>query len=1426
MGNSACLVVLITITLLIQPFGGYLSDGEPVPLPSECDYPSDSSNSGPPTSSFSGSYRPCFTENEGQLDDDSIMYYALGDPLSVGFLTGGIIFYHDGRDGDPGTTFGLSIGPHRVQPVVEGVLEHHTNFFIGRDPSGWVTGARSYSMVLYQEILENIDLRFYFDAGLLKYDVIVRPGGKPSDLWFTYSDIEGLGIDPSNGDLLIESMVGIIRDMAPIAYQVDEINGIVSNPPCNFRCQGYRFGFSVEGYDRDLPLVIDPGLVFSTFIDNGWGYAVSISIDGAIYTTGYTPSSFPTTRDAFDTDKDGLHDAYLSKFDANGSELLYSTYLGGSERDRAYDLFVDDSGCVYVSGSTNSDDFPVTSGAFDVSYNGGYDAYVLKLNANGSALEHSTYIGGKADEDSEYEEPNRIAVDGNGCVFLAGRTNSTDFPTTEGVVSTNHSGGNYDAYVLKVSADGSSLEYSSYLGGDGNDKAFCIAIDTGGQAHVGGSTHSKDFPTTSGALKTTTGNEVDGFLVKLNASGTSFGYSTYIGGRYSDIVTGIDIDNKGRAVIAGTTNSDNFPVTSGAYDTSINGVTDLFVSTLDASGSSMVASTFIGGGLNDECKDMALDANDDPFLTGHTWSTDFPTTEGAFNRTKSGRIDLLVTKLDSNLSDLIYSTYIGSSRHSFARGLDVDGDGFPVVTGSTYEDDFPTTPGAYNRFGGYGSIVLFKLDPVMPTILYEHDQAIATTGDLYSLNVTVLDNLGVDQVQMRTWRGSPDDFEIVPMALEGGDERNGTWSLTMQMSHHYIGSLHFVIMANDTTGNIGMTPEFLVNVIDNDLPQMEVPGPMVARTGIPYGFMVDVTDNIGFGRIYATYWFDDDPSGSVNISLTGTNLSGLANGTYKAGSLVIPENYTGNLSFFYEAVDSSGNRNTSRTFVVGTVDRGLPLLGPDLTSDTVYRGIAHEFSIVVVDYIKLAGVYLEFWYSEGPHENISLGGQGTFSVEIQIPRDQEGDIHYFFSAVDSSGNWNRTEEVVRPTVNDPPIILHLPTWHVTEGETEVLDLTGHIQDRNDFPDRLAIWCEDPNVTVVGFELHGTFDVWRPQVDIPIEVHDGEEHAEAELVVLITNVNDAPLVASTPPTIGSVGERYLYDLEIWDEDPSEVLTISLVQRPKGMRMDTAGQLTWKPTEDQFGMNHVNVSVSDGRVVIYHTWAIEVAPLGNRPPSFTGQPLGAIVAGKTYRSTVTAEDPDGDVLYYSLFRSPPGASMNNLTGEIVWRPARTLKDTSVEVPFTIKVTDGPASDSLDFIVILMYPRNEPPFIEGVIPDIRTSGTYRLDLTSYMDDPDDPLSNLTWKCVGEGEGIFLFNIEGNELVIEPKDGASGSSMLSLVLEDTSGGSNSQSIEVVVEVQANGSGTIMILLIVVTCVIAAVTLIVIRTQRRRPKETDNPER
>lgn len=499
-------------------------------------------------------------------------------------------------------------------------LPGKNNYFVGSDPRKWRLNVKTYSRVEYESIYQGVDLVYYGTGQQLEYDFKVAARANPAAIGLRFEGTGPLEIN-SAGDLMIGSQGGEIRQLKAVAYQ--ENNGAKQEVQCNYVLRDNReVAFQLGEYDAGKPLTIDPILSYSTYFGSSLGqdYIAGLALDpaGNAYIAGSTGSeNFPVTPGSFQDKRKGFESAFVTKLNASGTAILYSTYLGGSNYETGSGIAVDPAGNAYVTGSSGSVDFPTTANAFKKRLRGSTDVFVTKLNPAGNGLAYSTYLGGRGD--AEFSAG--IALDSAGNAYVTGATMSVDFPVTSGAAQEQHHG-NSDVFVTKLNAEGSGLVYSTFLGGSLSDGAANIAVDSVGNAYVAGITMSSDFPTRKAYQPALIGTR-NVFVTKLNQAGTSLVYSTYLGGG-SEEVTGLAVDLAGSAYVVGYTSSNIFPTTPGALQRALSGPSDVFLTKLSVRGSELAYSTYLGGSDFDRSGSVALDAAGNIYVTGGTSSFDFP----------------------------------------------------------------------------------------------------------------------------------------------------------------------------------------------------------------------------------------------------------------------------------------------------------------------------------------------------------------------------------------------------------------------------------------------------------------------------------------------------------------------------------------------------------------------------------------------------------------------------------------------------------------------------------------------------------------------------------------------------------------------------------------------------------------------------------
>jgi hypothetical protein len=765
------------------------------------------------------------------------------------------------------------------KPEVNGLeqLSPKNNYFIGSDPRQWRTGIPTYAKVSYSSLYPGIDLIYYGDQGQLEYDLVVAPAGDPGTITLAFQGADKIEVNPA-GNLVLHINGGQILQRRPLAYQT--VNGAHKPVEGKYAIKGInQIGFEVGAYDRSKPLVIDPVLVYSTYLSgSGADEGIGIAVDSAknSYITGVTSSlNFPTTAGALQTAQ-GNNDVFITKLNAAGTAVLYSTYIGGSDNDEGTSIQVDAAGNAYVTGSTDSPNFPTTTGAFQTSPHGGSDAFVAKLNPTGSGLVYSTYLGGSNDD-----EAYGLATDLSGNAYVTGVTNSSNFPTTTSAYQTIAGGGG-DAFVARLNPTGTALDYSTYLGGNGVDWGFGIATDLGGNAYVTGTTYSPNFPVTASAYQNSYGGKGDAFVAKLNSAGSTLSYSSYLGGSSIDSGFGISYGLGGVVYLAGITDSPNFPTSLGALQSVRGGGSDAFVTKLDTSlagPTSLIYSTYLGGSGVDWGFGLTTDLAGNAYVSGTTYSSDFPISPNANQSTNAGGSDAFVANINSAGTSVVYATYFGGGNNDAGLGHALDSAGSAYVTGITDSIDFPITPGAFQtaRSGGSEAFVT-KLDvPVTPTPTPQPTPSSAVQfsaanysvgeGDGY-VHITVTrsgDTSGAAAVDYHTMDTDTFTFSCRDVVNNQGSAYArcdfatvvGTFSFAagetvknfdvsiIDDSYHEVNETFSVVLSNPTGATLGTPSTATVTIVDNDAVNGQNPILQTDNAGVAFFVRQHYLDFLG-----------------------------------------------------------------------------------------------------------------------------------------------------------------------------------------------------------------------------------------------------------------------------------------------------------------------------------------------------------------------------------------------------------------------------------------------------------------------------------------------------------------------------------------------------------------------------------------------------
>jgi uncharacterized repeat protein (TIGR01451 family) len=845
----------------------------------------------------------------------------------------------------------------RANPVILEELPGKRNYLIGNNPKKWRIDVPTYSRIRYDEVYPGISVTYYGNQRQLEYDFELMPGADPRAIRFTFSRQVRPQITV-DGDLLLQTAAGEVREQKPLVYQ--EINGERRLIDARYVVVDRRqVAFEIGPYDRDRKLIIDPTLVYSTYLGgSGDDIGSSIAVDSSnnVYVAGITP------------DNAGFSDISVTKIDATGGNIIYSTNIGGSGVDRGDGIAVDTSGNAYCVGRVNSTstDFPTTPGALIREYRGGdFDGVVFKLNAQGNALVYSMFLGGEANDSTE-----GVAVDSSGNAYVTGGTKSIGFPITSGAVQ-DFSAGDTDAYLTKINATGSGLLYSSLLGGTGSDRGSGVAIDSSGNAYVAGFTSSQDFPTVN-AFQNSPGGSFDAFVAKLdtNASGVaSLVFCSYLGGISDDKAYGIAIDSSGNNVyLTGQTSSNNFPVLNPAQP-AFGGSFDAFVAKISSTGSKVYA-TYLGGTGDDRGTGIAVNSAGAAYLTGFTSSTNFPTvTPLQINR--GGGFDAFLTKLNPAGTALLYSTYLGGSANenttsavAATNPIALDSASNAYITGYTASANFPTVAPLQAANAGGQDAFIVKIADATPAADYSISVVPGSRTVLpggattYTVNATPVGGFtGTISLSASGFSNdSTASFSPTTIVINDASAKSSTLTLTTTAATP---PGTYSLSVNTTSGNLqhgGAAQLFVSGTASANLAISKTASPNPATSQANLTYRIVVTNN---GPSPATNVIVNDPlpvgpgfgsaipsQGTCAGTTTVTcNLNSIASGAVAIINITIMPQTPGQLSNTASVAgnetdpDTSDNSMTIQT-TVNAPASGPAMLDPNLSVKTVVSGLS------------------------------------------------------------------------------------------------------------------------------------------------------------------------------------------------------------------------------------------------------------------------------------------------------------------------------------------------------------------------------------------------------------------------------------------------------------------------------------------------------
>jgi len=949
------------------------------------------------------------------------------------------------------------VGGNPTNVVGSEPLPGHQNYLLGNDPAKWQTNVPTFRAVVYEEIYPRTNLIFYGNNRELEYDFKLSSGAdsKAIRISFDKTAHPHLGAD---GTLTVLINGREITQRKPVIYQ--EVAGerrIIEGGYALI--DKHTVGFEVGEYDRSQPLVIDPTIVFSTYLGGAGddsGSSITRDASGNIYVTGSTTSTnFPTQGAAYATNK-GLTDMFVTKINPTATNIIYSTYVGGSGIDRASGIAVDADGNAYVVGRVGdtSTDFPTTAGSLATTYRGGdFDAVVFKLNPAGNGLVYSTFLGAEDNDSAE-----GVALDSSRNACVVGGTRSNGFPLT-GTAFQSFRAGDTDAYFTKLNAAGSAVIYSTLLGGSSTDRSSGVVVDSTGMAYVAGYSGSADFPTQN-AFQEFSGGSFDAFICKIDptANGAaSLLFSTYLGGIADDKAYGIAIDAAANNLyIAGQSSSNNLPLLNPAQSAH-GGSYDAFVARLSTTGTK-IYTTYLGGSGDDRATGIAVNGAGEAYVTGFTASTNFPTAT-PMQIANGGGFDAFIAKLSAGGTVFLYSTYFGGSGNesntstvTSTNPITVDSSNNAYVTGYTASTNFPTASALQPASAGAQDVFIAKIADTTPTADFSLSIAPATRtvspGGSTTYTVTATPQGGFTSTISLAANGFSTDTtaSFTPASIVINDSSAKSSALTLNtVAATPPGT--YVVNVDAISGNLqhGTSAQLIVSgsaSANLTISKTASPNPATALASLTYRVIVINNGPSPANNVTVT---DTLPAGVNFVSAVPTqgNCSGTTTVTCNAGLLnnggtvivnitVVPQSpgqlsNTASVTATEPDTDNTNNSATIQT-TVGPATTGPSMLDANLSVTTVITGLSQptclafigdkDFFVVEKNTGKVQRVVNGVVQSTVLDLAVnSASERGLLGIALHPNFEQNGFVYLYWTESNTGADSTNIAEVFQPLSN-------------------------------------------------------------------------------------------------------------------------------------------------------------------------------------------------------------------------------------------------------------------------------------------------------------------------------------------------------------------------------------------------------------------------
>lgn len=1175
-----------------------------------------------------------FVENLGQFEDG---FRFVGETSfgRIGFMDSKIIFDLKGDDG--GTVLEYSFpSSNKVEPAGQVGLPGKYNYFIGNDPDRWIIGAKSFRMVFFEDLWDGIDLRYTISGGSPKYEFVVHPNGEPNEIRMDLRGHDSLRI--FEDQIWIDSGSGFLKDGGLYTFQPGTGLSIRSS---FLEFEKDSIGFDIGEYDTSMDLIIDPEITYSALIGGAEeDYGVDLIVDdfGYLYVLGRTTSTdFPTTTGSYLEVISGDNDLFIFKMDPSGSNILATTYFGGSNGNeyQRCGMAIGTDGNILISGDTRSDDLPTTTGAYDIDYNGAGDIYVASLGPDLDSLVFSTYLGAH-----ETEYFGAIAVADDGSIIITGGTESTDYPVSTDAYDQEkgESSASYeDVVVSRLNQAGTTLLNSTFIGGDGDERGTSLHLNDQGYLYVGGWTSAADFPTTSETLDDTQNGESDCFVCVLDFHLKGFYYGTYFGGSDDegggDLSVGMKVTDSGVIYLAGQTSSTDLPTSISSFQQNLGGGSgsdSFIVSFID---NTLLGCTYVGGTDSEFTMSMDIDYQENVIIAGASKSTDYPLTpDGQYKTNKGGDFfgDCVISIVSPDLSSLYYSTYYGGDSNDLIYKVKATNDGSLYFCGISISSDIPTT----NDFGApedsSGNVM----------VLVSGGFSARDPLEIYSMNI-------YSDPDYNNHAYIIDRGETVYFQITGRDAndttRDGTRvNLTFSKGSH----LNISVWLRETdlaTGvyrssfRIPITVAFFENVTvyaDKDPSKKKtftVDTP-VRLNLIPPKIIMKEHENLTL-EFSNLGWFED----AEWHYTTNSPWIDFNNDTHSINETPLNPD-VGTWKIWVNITDRAGNFSEVMTSI--TVNNIAPvLLGENRVTvnqgDYYYMDYnSDEDGEGGIEYVLISDAdWLQLNETNGILNGTSEQDDvGSLRVGVVVRDGNGGSDDIYFDL-----------EVLN--VNDPPIILTSDILEVNQGDPfqrkyEASDIDpGDVLTWSIVTD--APWLAMNNITGILSGTPGPEDVKDFTINVTVTDIGGMSDSH-EFILTVNNINDQPYFVDVPSDVEVIsGRMFSFQINASDFDPDTELQYSAKTTPRTefyIDPDT-GSIEWEATIDIFDQEpyilYIEITVSDGELEAIYEFEIHVKK--TQPPTATLiSPQDGMRA--SYRKPVIrweGSDPENEPLTFDVY-----------------------------------------------------------------------------------------------------------------------------------------------------------------------------------------------